>query len=565
MSVGFIMLCHTALDRAARVARHWAEQGYPVVIHVDARVRYQQYRKMKKTLGDQRKMVRFASRHRCQWGGWNLVAATQEAAELLLREFPDVQHVFLASGACLPLRPASELAAYLAERPETDFIESVTTEEVGWTVGGLNTERFRLYFPFSWRRYRRLFDLSVRVQRRLRFRRRMPAGIVPHLGSQWWCLTRRTLEAILTSPERTRHDAYFSKVWIPDESYFQTLVRRYSSNVESRSLTLFKFDFQGKPHIFYDDHLSLLRRSDYFVARKAWDRADRLYDYFLAPADLRPPRAEPNPGRIDRLFSTAKQRRLKGRAGLYMQSRFPVDNFENGKTAGAYSLFQGFAELIPGFTDWLSQTTEARVHGHLFGPDRVEFAGGESVYQGGLSDSAKLRDYNPKSFLTSLIWNTRPEHQCFLFGPADNQKVNSFMAADPNARISIITGAWAIPLYHSGLPFADIRREAARLQRIEMDMLDLVNVHWVKAQVRVWSLAEFLDHPLEPLQTIVEDTAPRLRPRLPHAPPLVDLTGFGRFLQDLRNHGMQPMVMGDYPASDQFHTDDRQDRPYLVS
>ncbi|WP_435164988.1 DUF5927 domain-containing protein [Falsirhodobacter sp. 1013] len=565
MSVGFVMLCHTALDRAAEVARHWAQQGCPVVIHVDARIRPRAFREMRTALADYRKLIRFSPRHRCHWGSWNLVAATQDASALMLREFPQVQHVFLASGACLPLRPAADLAAYLAERPGTDFIESVTTREVGWTVGGLDIERFQFFFPFSWRRHRRLFDLAVRAQRRLRVRRRVPEGLVPHLGSQWWCLSRPTLEAILKSPDRSRHDAYFRRVWIPDESYFQTLVRRYSKAIESRSLTLFKFDHQGKPHIFYDDHLSLLRRSDYFAARKAWPHADKLYDAFLRPQKTGAPRAEPNPGRIDRLFTAAKERRLKGRAGLYMQSRFPTNNFENGKTAVSYSVFQGFSDVMPGFTEWLTHVTETRVHGHLFGPDRVEFAGGESVYRGGLSDSARLRDYNPKSFLTNLIWNTRPEHQCFMFGPCDNQKVNDFMAADPNARFAIITGAWAVPLYRSGQPFEEIRREAARLQRVEMELLDLLNQHWVKARVRIWSLAEFLDHPMEPLQTVVEDTAPRLRPRVTSVPPLVDLTGFGAFLQSLRNHGMQPLVMGDYPANDLFHSDDQQSRPYLVS
>ena len=58
-------------------------------------------------------------------------------------------------------------------------------------------------------------------------------------------------------------------------------MRRYSSNIESRSLTLSKFDFQGKPHMFYDDHLQLLRRSDCFVARKIWPHADKLYGAFL--------------------------------------------------------------------------------------------------------------------------------------------------------------------------------------------------------------------------------------------------------------------------------------------
>ncbi len=77
------------------------------------------------------------------------------------------------------------MIAYLDERPRTDFIESVTTEEVGWTIGGLNMERFTLRFPFSWRTQRWLFDRYVRTQRAVGFQRTIPNGIVPHLGSQW--------------------------------------------------------------------------------------------------------------------------------------------------------------------------------------------------------------------------------------------------------------------------------------------------------------------------------------------------------------------------------------------
>jgi hypothetical protein len=107
-------------------------------------------------------------------------------------------------------------------------------------------ERFTLRFPFSWRTQRWLFDRYVRLQRLVGFQRSIPNGIVPHLGSQWWCLTRQTLSAILQGPDRALYDRYFRRVWIPDESYFQTLVRQVSGNVESRSLTLSKFDFQGK-------------------------------------------------------------------------------------------------------------------------------------------------------------------------------------------------------------------------------------------------------------------------------------------------------------------------------
>jgi len=564
VSVGFVMLCHTALDRAAQVARHWATHDCPVVMHVDKRVRRKAYDGLVQALADLPN-VRFSGRHACEWGTWGIVAATQEAATIMLRQFPQVRHVFLASGSCLPLRPVGELVRYLDERPRTDFIESVTTEDVGWTIGGLDVERFTLRFPFSWRKQRRLFDGYVRLQRRLRFKRRVPAGIVPHLGSQWWCLTRQTLSAILDSPEREEIDRYFRRVWIPDESYFQTLVRQVSAQVESRSLTLSKFDFQGKPHIFYDDHLQILRRSDCFVARKIWPHADRLYATFLSDDPGNQPAAEPNPGKIDRLFARAVERRTKGRAGLYMQSRHPNENWENGRTAAPYSVFEGFSDLFDNFEIWLGKATGTRVHGHLFAPDRVHFAGGDAVYNGAMSDSAEMRDYSPKSFLTNLIWNTRGERQCFQFGPADSQALNQFIAGDSNAQISVISGAWAIPLFHSNRNFGDIRREAALLQKVEADYLGVLRSSWVKARVRTWTLAEFVENPMEPLQTIVDEISPRSLRRLTEAPRLADLTGFGQFLQNLRNQGMQPVLMGDFPTSGAMPSgNSRRGRPYLV-
>lgn len=563
-SLGFVMLCHTALNRAAEVARFWAIAGCPVVIHVDRRTPAAEYRGLVEALADL-DIVSFSRRYACDWGTWSLVAATQAAATQLLARHAAVRHVYLASGACLPLRPVGELVDYLDARPQTDFIESVTTADVTWTVGGLAEERFTLRFPFSWRKHRRLFDFYVGLQRRIGFRRSIPPGLVPHLGSQWWCLTRRTLSAILEDPDRATHDAYFRRVWIPDESYFQTLARLYSARIESRSLTLAKFDVQGKPHTFYDDHLQLLRRSDCFVARKAWPHADRLYRTFLAPPPAGSVRSEPKPGKIDRLFAKAVERRVRGRAGLYMQSRFPLQDHENGKTSAPYSVFHGFSDLFENFDIWLAKAIGGRVHGHIFAPGRVEFAGGESVFNGALSDSAALRDYNPKSFLTNLIWNTRGERQCFQFSPRDNQACNWFMATDPNAQISVISGTWAVPLSHANRNFSEIRKEAARLQRIETEHLKILRTMFVKARVRIWTMAEFIENPMEPLQAIIDEISPRSTRPLAEAPVLADLTGFGQFLQNLKNQGMMPTLMGDFAVTDDPNPPARDHtRPYLV-
>lgn len=558
------MLVHTALHRAEQVARHWAAAGCPVVIHVDKTVSKTGFQAFADKLAHD-PLIRMCKRHRCEWGTWGIVAASQSGAEAMLDEFPDVSHVYLASGACLPLRPVEDLIEYLADRPQTDFIESATTADVPWTIGGLDFERFTLHFPFSWKRRRRLFDKYVDLQRRLRIKRKIPNGLVPHMGSQWWCLTRQTLSAILQDPDRGMFDRYFRKVWIPDESYFQTLARLYSSNIESRSLTLSKFDFQGKPHIFYDDHLQLLRRSDCFVARKIWPDADRLYHAFLSDSGTALKRTEPNPGKIDRIFAKAVERRTRGRSGLYMQSRFPNHGWENGITSARYSVFEGFADLFVDFEAWLAKATGAQVHGHIFAPDRAHFANGQTMIHGALSDSATTRDHAPEAFLTNLIWNTRGERQCFQFGPRDNQAVEWTMARDSNAQISVVTGAWAVPLFQSKRGFAELRKDAARLQRIESKHLDVLRSQWTKARVRIWTMADFVESPMEPLQAILDEIAPHSSPRLAEAPKMVNLDGFGQFLQNLKNQGMHPYLMGDFPVEPApVSVPKSPRRPYLV-
>ena len=557
------MLVHTALDRAEQVIRAWVAGGCPVVVHVDTPVNKRTYDSFVAALADL-DMVRFSRRYRCEWGTWGIVAASQTASEMLLASFPDVRHVYLASGSCLPLRPVAELRRYLDARPTTDFIESATTADVPWTVGGLSTERFTLRFPFSWRRHRRLFDRYVELQRKVGFKRRIPPGVVPHMGSQWWCLTRRTLSAILQDPERDRYDAYFRKVWIPDESYFQTLARMYSQHIESRSLTLSKFDFQGKPHIFYDDHLQLLRRSDCFVARKIWPLAERLYTTFLKD-DGTLKATEPNPGKIDRIFAKAVERRTRGRQGLYMQSRFPNRGWENTVTSAPYAVFEGFSELFEEFEAWLAKATATRVHGHLFAPARAEFEGGQQYFSGALSDNPVLRDYNGRAFLTSLIWNTRGERQCFQFGPGDTQAISWDIAKDPNAHISVISGAWAIPLFQSNRNFADLRTEAAALQKIESEHLVALRSTYAKARIKIWTLADFIEAPMEPLQAIVDELGNKTAHRLSEAPRMVDLKGFGQFLQNLKNQGMHPYLMGDFPVDPApTHAQPTKRKPYLV-
>lgn len=564
MSLGIIMLVHDAFERAEQVARHWVKNGCPVVIHVDKNVDRKSYLAFRAALNGVEK-IKFCKRYKCEWGMWGLVAASQSAAETILEVFPDVRHVYLSSGTCLPLRPIEELVEYLDNNPDTDFIESATIENATWTIDGLEQERFTLRFPFSWRKQRRFFDRYVKFQRRIGMRRRMPKPLVPHIGSQWWCLTRQTLSAILQNPMREKYDRFFRRVWIPDESYFQTLTRQYARKIESRSLTLTKFDFQGKPHIFYNDHLQLLRRSDCFVARKIWQHADRLYDSFLRDPETALSRAEPQPGKIDRLFSKATERRTRGRPGLVMQSCHPNDGWANGLSAQTFSVFEGFSDLFTDFEPWLGRVTNAQVHGHLFAADSVEFAGRSDLYKGCLSNSAELRDYNPHAFLRNFLWNSRGEHQIFQYGPFDTHDFHWEMVKDPNASFYVVSGAWLLRHFKQNADIKDICRDAALRHKLELDHVRAMRSPYAKAKVKIWTMAEFLEAPVDHLKTVVDDINPGAAKRLTELPRMVNLEGFKVFLKTLKNHGLHPHLLGDFQPDDanMLRTKPKP-KPYLV-
>jgi hypothetical protein len=250
---------------------------------------------------------------------------------------------------------------------------------------------------------------------------------------------------------------------------------------------------------------------------------------------------------------------------MFMQSRFPSDTWHACKTAAPFFAFQGYDEAIAGFAPWLSQRTGARVHGHLFDWTDVPYAEGVETFNGGLSRDPALRDYNPPAFLSNLVWNSRGETQCFQIAPYDRQDLNDHMIWDPNACISVITGAWALKLFHTDMPFAEARREAAWMQKVEDHFLGQLRRKGLPARINITSLAEFVANPTDHLQHVLDQMTPLGKRRLIEPPALVDLDGFGAFLQALRNAGMKPYLTGDFPLdTSQLAGPRAPTKPYLV-
>lgn len=508
MKLGFIILAHQNLHRTSQLVRFLAKSGFPVSVHIDRNASHAEVSDLEASLYNIENVV-LAKREKCGWGRFSIVQATLNAAEILLENYPDVTNVFLASGSCLPARPVKQLTAFLNRHKGVDFIESVPVGGEKWVKDGLDRERFTLYFPLSWQKYRFAFDCLVDLQRLFKINRTIPKQISPHMGSQWWCLTVKTLRNIIEDPNRQKNDRFFSKTWIPDESYFQSLVRIHSDHVRSESLTFATFDSSGKPFLFYDDHLEELPKTGAFFVRKVWPGAQKLYHNLLTTKRKNFPLSKASEIEFNKLFHEANEIRSKGGEGRFLQGRFPKNSAErSGMSHTDYGVFTGFNGLFDDFPDWVKKTKNLNVFENIFARNRITFHKKIALTKGNLPASLRLRNANPKIFLSNFLWSQRSNKSvAIMFDATDVQKIMPDIAHDKRAAIVIVKEAWLIPIANSDAKFKGKLMRAQVLQARENRFIKALKKN-KDAQYTVFSLEEALSAPGLVLQAALQVLEP---------------------------------------------------------
>jgi len=268
--IAFILLCHKDPEAIVRQAEQLTAVGDYISIHFDARAPAEAFAYIKDHLGGNPNVAFAKKRIKCGWGEWSLVQATLYALEAAVEAFPRATHFYMVSGDCMAIKSA-RYAKELLDGDDCDYIESFDFFESDWIKTGMKEERLIYRHFFNERTHKTLFYNAWWLQRKLKLEREIPADLQVMIGSQWWCLRRRTIEAILEMT-RQRPDVmrFFRTTWIPDETFFQTLVRHLvpEPEIRTRTLTFLMFTDYGMPVTFYDDHYDLLLSQDFMFARK---------------------------------------------------------------------------------------------------------------------------------------------------------------------------------------------------------------------------------------------------------------------------------------------------------
>jgi hypothetical protein len=325
----------------------------------------------------------------------------------------------MLSGDCRAIKSAA-YAHRLLDAEEADYIESFDFFESDWIKTGIKAERLIYRHWFNERSHKRLFYASMALQQRLGLARKVPADLQIMIGSQWWCLRRRTMEAVLEFC-RTRPDVmrFFSTTWIPDETFFQTLVRHLvpEREIRSRTLTFLMFTDYGMPVTFYNDHYDLLLAQDYLFARKisveASELKSRLADLY---ASGRTDFEISNEGR--RLFAFLTRR---GREGRRFAPRFWERESTIGRERELMIVVAKKWHVGKRLMERVRQVTNMPTVDYLFNEEATPLPD-----LGGIETTLPKRNRHRRALMKMLFDYYETDRLVFCLDPADIDTIEDF-------------------------------------------------------------------------------------------------------------------------------------------
>ena len=441
--IAFIILAHEYPDDVAELAiilTSYAKDTH-VIVHYDVNSPLKNFFKIKFRLINYPQIHVMEDRIKSSWGDFSLVKATVRALNFIRSEKINCTHVTLVSGSCMPIRPLMEFSLFLDHHPDQEFIEIADSS---WIIGGLREERYQYWHFFNHQKQHYLFNHHYRLQKKILPKRKLPHGLHPRFGSQWWCLTWNTCEKILDYIKQyPLKYVFFATTWIPDELFFQTLVFYLipSTRLTYRNLTLFYFNKSGKPLIFYDEHLTLLTSQPYFFARKISHSArflrSNLKQIALSQQNNTMIKIDYN-----YRFPYGEEIAKIPRAGLGITQLFQ-NNMEDHalhqdtEFNKSFVILYGPPMLTVAMAQVLRAKTKFEIFGRLFAPGKIDFGNHRQEFCGLHEQEYPIRDLDPINYLARVLRRTH-NFPVFELCPGENLQVERALLNHPQALILAI-------------------------------------------------------------------------------------------------------------------------------
>jgi hypothetical protein len=280
MKIAYLILAHNTPNHLSRLVRALDCSSAAFFIHLDQKSDISPFRDR---LLD-RNVTFLKDRLAVYWGDFSDVEATINLMKEALNCSPDLGYLALMSGSDYPLRSPQYIESFFSRNEGCQFINLVPVpcEPVGKPI-----DRFQQYWlrtpyhrKFIVRAIARLNSLNWRLKFFNRDYKKVFKGLKPFGGSQWWALTadacRQILKFIDSRPDVVK---YFKNVYLPDESFFHTIVGNSEfANKVRRNLTFADWSRPGGgPALIDMNHLHTFAKTDVILMDDFYGRGELLF------------------------------------------------------------------------------------------------------------------------------------------------------------------------------------------------------------------------------------------------------------------------------------------------
>ena len=222
-----------------------------------------------------------------KWGHWTMVEAT---LILINRALTDgASRLTLITGDSLPIASSEKFMNLL--KSDVDICHNRALKDS--TDPRRDDQYFRRYFAAK--KYESFFPRLINLfLRKWPIRINIKKYLQPlelQIGSAYWSVTSETMRKALDYCERNPQlPTYFKKIKFPDETFFQTLFRFFSNNVNGTGIMYANWDQPNAPHpsplsasILKDE----FNKGNFYFARKFCSEESELFTTWSSLYDFK--------------------------------------------------------------------------------------------------------------------------------------------------------------------------------------------------------------------------------------------------------------------------------------
>lgn len=211
------------------------------------------------------------------WSEYTQIDATLLMLRQALASSTGYDYFVFLQGSVYPLRSGAYIQAFLEENRHFEFMNLVRMPAPGYQLHKIN----KLYYPSS-QPIRRLGAKLLRTLGLAKRDFRQHLGkLDPYAGHACWALSREACQHILAFVTSYPHVcAYFRHTWVPEESFFHTILGNSPFHPRIRKLPVYA-DWSKSiglhPAMLNDEHVAFFQAHEKVWVEDEWGSGEMLF------------------------------------------------------------------------------------------------------------------------------------------------------------------------------------------------------------------------------------------------------------------------------------------------